>query len=75
MAFSRPERMEMACIRPGVWRVEGYDVERVKADGKTWWQVFTRYAGEPEVFHGKRPSLVEACDLVWDLMVQSGRAS
>lgn len=82
--FYRPEAMEMGCVRPGHWTVEGYDVERHRADGKDWWHVFTRRAvqvqeSEPwsvhETFHGKRRSLTEACELVWELMVSEGRAS
>lgn len=66
--FVRPERMEMACVRPGHWRVEGYDVERHRQDGKDWWQVTTRRQDEPDQFHGKRRTLTEACDLVDDLL-------
>lgn len=76
MTFHRPSSMEMSCTKPGVWRVEGYDVERTRADGKTWWQVFTRRAvqvreSEPwtvhEIFYGERPTLTEACHLIWEL--------
>ena len=83
MTFYRPSSMEMDCIRPGVWRVEGFDVERTTADGKTWWQVFTRRAtqaheNEPwavhETFHGKRRTLTEACELVEDLMIGGDHA-
>lgn len=74
--FIRPEGMEVACIAPGRWRVEGYDVERHNVDGTDWWHVFQRVAtqvreSEPwavhETFHGKRRTLTEACGLVDDL--------
>lgn len=73
----RPGTMEMACARPGVWRVEGFDVERIRADGKVWWQVYSREAvqideTEPwsvhETFHGKRRTLTEACGLIGELI-------
>ena len=75
--FYRPEAMEMGCLRPGHWMVEGYEVERHRKDGKVWWQVFERRGvqvreDEPyslvETFHGKRRTLTEACDLVWDIL-------
>ena len=57
--FTLPEWMEAACQAPGRWRVEGYDVERHRQDGKDWWHVFTRYTGEPEVFHGKMAGMTK----------------
>ena len=78
--FTKPSLMEMQCIRSGVWRVEGYDVERHAQDGKDWWHVFLRRAvrvdeREPwdvhETFCGKRRSLTEACALIDDLLEES----
>ena len=74
VAVVKREGLEADCTRPGSWRVEGYDVERRRADGKVWWQVFERWTaltGEApspvEVFHGKRRTFAGACDLIRDL--------
>lgn len=82
MGYTIPEGMEASCIRAGVWRVEGYDVERIRVDGKDWWHVFCRRAvqvreDEPftihETFHGKHKSLTDACDLIYEILVEQGR--
>lgn len=66
MSFAFPSRMDIACVRAGAWRIEGFDVERVKVDGKTWWQIHQRYTGQPERFIGQARTLEEICDLVDD---------
>lgn len=66
MTFYRPQGMEIACERPGKWRIEGYHVERTRADGKVWWQVFQRFTGQPERFVGKAHTLEDACTVVDD---------
>lgn len=59
------DRMEVACVRAGVWRVEGFDVERItQGDRKGWWQVLRRRAEEPTYHYGNRPTLTEAVALV-----------
>ena len=68
--FRLPESTETGGIKPGHWRVEGFDVERVPADGKIWWQVYSRYPGKADTFHGKRRSLNDACALIWGLLEQ-----
>lgn len=40
--FYRPSSMEMACVRAGLWRVEGVTVERVR---RRLWQC--QVPGEP----------------------------
>jgi hypothetical protein len=62
-----PDKFEAHCVRAGVWRVEGLDVERHYADGKVWWQVFRRRADEPEVFLGKRRTLTDA---IYEIVAQ-----
>lgn len=31
--------LEQSCIRPGHWRIEGYDVHRVRDGGETYWEI------------------------------------
>lgn len=64
MSFAFPSRMDIACVRAGVWRIEGFDVERRRVDGKISWQIHQRYAGQPERFVGQARTLEEVCDLI-----------
>lgn len=66
MPFFHPARMELSCVRTGEWRIEGFDVERTKVDGKIWWKVSKQYAGEPRRLIGEASTLTEACDVIDD---------
>lgn len=57
MSFVRPEEMEVGCVRPGLWLVEGRTVERVRPNR---WQVY-----EDGKFVGWEPTLTEACELIY----------
>lgn len=50
-----PGNLEAACVRPGLWRIEGYDVRRV---GRRW----TVYRNGRRV--GATPTLEDACYLI-----------
>jgi hypothetical protein len=63
VTFYRPN-MEMRCIRPGHWVVEGYHIEKT---GRARWEVSTRHIGHPVTPHGAAPTLTDACGLVWRL--------
>ena len=64
MTFFRPD-LEMHCIRPGHWMVEGYHIERIQ---RTRWEVTSRFAGHPTISHGTEATLTDACVLVWELL-------
>lgn len=64
MTFYRPD-LEMHCLRPGHWLVEGYHVERTQ---RSCWEVTSRFLGDPVATHGIEPTLTDACRLVWELL-------
>lgn len=54
--------LEQRCIRPGLWLIEGHDVERVKADGqRERWNI--TFCGKPV---GNAGTLGEARALIRD---------
>jgi hypothetical protein len=55
------DTQEMGCIRPGLWMVEGYVVERV---GSRKWVVIDRDPDRPDILLGEGATLADACVLI-----------